>query len=248
MMDIRMISHRFIIFMLISLFSLLLEANAEDDTGYLGITSQPRRAMIYVDGEYVNASTPTAQLLGLRAGIYRLELAKQGHKLYQEKIVIAAGKILEIDAILAEVGSEEISRTANTRYMEVYITITSNPTGADVYLDDQPIGKTPTRDLGIQASAEEQGDRKLRVVKSGYEPYEETLSWAIIRDRVKIHISAELKAEEKAIKPSPPLEPGKPKKFTMNTQVIIYSIILVVLIAIVVARLIISRRQRTGTD
>ncbi len=249
-----MIFHRFMLVTLLGLLFLASKANAEDGTGYLGIKSQPDRALVYLDGKYVNASTPTAQLLGLRAGRYRLELAKQGYKLYQEMIVIEAGKILELDVIMVGEDSEEISKTASQRYMEAYLTVTSDPRGADVYLDDKSVGKTPIRDLGIQASEEqEQKDRELRIVKSGYKSHVETLSWVAIRDRIKIYISAELKPEEeeeeeKANKPSPGPKSRKPRKFTMNSQVIMFSIMLGALILIFVVRMIIIRHRNTGAD
>lgn len=248
-MNIRLISHRLVLVMLLSLLFLASEASDENGAGYLGVKSQPPRALVYLDGNFVNAFTPTLQLLSLEAGKYRVELARQGYKLYQDEVVIEPGKVLELDAILARVDSVELSRTASKRYIEVYITIISDPSGADVYLDGELIGKTPTRDFGIEAAEEEeQLDRKIKIVKSGYKPYEEILSWAAIRDRVKIYVSPELEPEKKAASPSSPPEPKKPGRFTINPQVIILSIILLVLIAVFAARTIIRRNQRTGSE
>jgi hypothetical protein len=50
------------------------------------------------------------------------------------------------------------------------VRISSNPRGADVYVDDQPMGKTP---LSLRLSRKD--DHFVRVEKEGYRPYEKQL-------------------------------------------------------------------------
>ncbi len=235
--------------MLISLLILLplaSELRAEDDTGYLNVTSEPRRALIYLDGKFTNSITPTQQLLGLRAGRYRIELGKQGYKLYQDKVVIEQGKTLELNAILAAVDSEELSRTASRKYIEAYIMVKSDPVGADVYLDEKLIGRTPIRGLGIPAG--EPGDRKVKITKSGYEPHEETISWITLKNGVKVYVSPTLKLEEEPVSAKSPLKTKKPKRFIVTNRVILFSIVLIALILVFLARIITRLRRGDNTD
>lgn len=250
-----------IIILLAALLLLALGAYAEQDGGYLYVTTQPESAMIYIDSNYSNIRTPTAKLMNLDPGVYRLALVKHGYNLYEDKITIVQGEVLEINILLTSTDSEQTSRILSKQYVEVYVTVKSTPPGADVYLDDKLIGKTPVKDHKIQT--EEPKDRKLKIIKSGYKPYEETMGWTAIKDRVKLHISVELKptAETAAKTPATELKPAKQsakktsmalkplkkkKRFTVNTQVIVLVAMLIVAVAILVTRVILRlRRQKT---
>lgn len=235
--------------MLILLAILLLSASAaqaQQDMGYLWVTSQPQYALIYLDGNYTNLRTPSTELLSVRPGRHRLELANQGYKLYQGFITIEQGKVLEVNIVFAKADSAGSTRPASARYVEVYLTVGSRPSDADVYLDDELIGKTPLRSHAVQPG--DPKDRVLKITKPEYKPYVETISWIAIRDRVKISVSAELSPEEKAVSKPPPVESRRIKRFAINNQFIALLAVLVIMIAVLAARTVTRLRRRTGDD
>ena len=231
----------------IALFVLASGAHAQQGAGYLNVASQPENAMIYVNSQYTNSRTPTSTLLSFEPGVYRISLTKPGYNIYEDRMTIRPGEILEIHIVLAKGDSEGLSKLASERYVEAYINVKSAPSGADVYLDDKLIGKTPVKDYEIPVG--DPKDRNLRLVRAGYKPHEETIDWIAIRDRVKIHVSAELKPVEQIVAKTPgPKAMQKKKRFTMNTQVIVLLAMLAVAVAILAIRIVIRIRQRNGDD
>ena len=237
--------------MILSTILLLLpsEAYTEQDTGYLYVTSQPKHAMIYVDSVYTSSRTPTSKLLNFKSGAYGLSLTKQGYNIYEDRITIKQGTVLEVDVAFAKIGSAGVSKLVSERYVEAYITVRSTPSDADVYLDDELIGKTPVHNHRIQAG--EPKDRNLRIVKADHSPHEETVSWITIRNGIKLLVSANLEPIEKTVTATPkattqPTE-KKPKKerFVMTTQVMVLLIALIVVVAILTIRVIIRLRRRS---
>lgn len=244
-MDVRLIHPTMLILLTVLLLS-ASAAQAQQEVGYLWVTSQPQYALIYLNGNYTNLRTPTTELLSVKPGRHRLELVNQGYKLYQGFITIEQGRILELNIEFAETDSAATSRLASVRYVEVYMTVRSRPSGASVYLDEELIGETPLRSHAIQPG--DPKDRVLKIAKPEYKPYVETISWIAIRDRVKISVSVELSPEEKAVSKPPPIESRKSKKFTINNQFIVLLAVLVIMIAILAARTITRLRRRTGDD
>ena len=249
MIDLRAISRKISLFVLFSLPALAIlvsEVCAAQDIGYLWVTSQPKYALVYLDARYID-TTPMSKWTELKTGRYAIALSISGYKLYENTISIRQGQVLEVNVALAKQDSGESSRLISSRYVEVYITVTSKPSGADVYLDDEPIGKTQIIDYGIQPV--EQRDRKLKIVRPGYKAHEETINWTDIRDKMKISISAELEPLEQAkqaVDTIPPVKPRRGRRFVINTNVIALFILLLVTIAILAARIVIRLRQRAG--
>jgi hypothetical protein len=244
-MDVRLIYPTMLILLTILLLS-ASAAQAQQDFGYLWVTSQPQYALIYLDGRYTNLRTPITELLSVKPGRHRIELVNQGYKLYQGFITIEQGRILELNIKFAKADYVGSTRLASVRYVEVYMTIRSRPPGASVYLDEELIGETPLMSHAIQPG--DPKDRVLKITKPEYKPYVETISWIAIRDRIKISVSVELSPEEKADSKPPPVESRKSKKFTINNQFIALLAVLVIMIAILAARTITRLRRRTGDD
>jgi hypothetical protein len=186
-----------------------------------------------------------AKSLDLSHGRYMIGLSSNGYKLYEEWITIEPGRTLEVNVLLAKVGSEGDSKSIKT-YVEVYITVRSEPSGADVYLDDELVGKTSIMDYRIQPG--DPNDRKLKIVKPGYETHEETIEWIDIESEIRIHISAKLKPLEQIAIAKAPVKERKSKNFTVNSQVIVLSIVLLAIIAVLATRVAIRRRQRNRGD
>lgn len=237
MMDTKTLFRKACLLPLLALLFLTPETCAAQDIGYLWVTSQPKYALVYLNAQYVD-TTPISKWISVEPGQYTIALSKAGYKLYEDKIIIESGKGLSVSISLAERGSEEPSKLVNKRYAEAYITIRSEPSGADVYLDDKLIGKTFMTEREIQPGEPE--DRKLRIVKPGYKPHEETIKWTDMRDKIKIHVSVELEPLKQAVGDSPPVR----SKFIVNTYVIALFILLLVVIAILTTRIVIRLRQR----
>jgi len=231
----------FILSPLAALPVLASEGPTVQDMGYLWVTSQPKYAQVYLDSKSV-AATPISRLLELEPGQYEIALSGQGHKLYQEMIVIRRGQVLEINVILARLDSGATAESTQ-RYVEAYLTIRSEPSGADVYLDDERIGRTPITDHKVEPG--EQQDRRLRVVKSEYKAYEK---WIDVGDRIKLHESIELEPLKQVVDTTTRAKPRSRVRFTINTHVIILFILASVMIAILAARVIIRLRRRVGDD
>ena len=223
-----------------ALFPFGAEVSAAEDMGYLRVTSQPKYALVYLDGRYTDSLTPTPKLLSVGPGKHRIALVKTGYQLFQDKITIESGKSLEVGVTLAKLGSED-SPSLRGRYVEVYMTVKSKPPGAEIYLDDELLGNAPVLDRGIEPG--ESRNRKLRIAKPGYESHEETIGWTDIRDRVRISVSAELRPVSEVAEPTAAPQSRRGKRFTINTQAIVLFIVLIVMIAVLATRTIIAFRR-----
>ena len=226
--------------LLAGLFVTVCRTHAEED-GYIFVTSQPKYALIYLDGHYVNARTPNAKLIAVTPGKHELQLVRQQYKLFQGMIAVKPGKALEVNVVLSKTDAEEASRITDQKYVEAYISVRSTPPEADVFLDDKRIGATPI--LNYKIPIGESSDRKLRISKKGYVSYEETLKWADLRDRVQFQVAVELpKAKPSAT--SVQLDKlARKKKFELNNQVLLFSVLLLLLIAALVVVIVGNRRK-----
>jgi len=127
------------------------------DTGGLSVTSTPLGADIYIDGIYEGE---TAQVIGrLQPGSHILNLQKAGYFPYTVTFNIVSGQITSLSPTLSpnqpQVGSIEV---------------TSQPTGAAVYLDNAYKGTThpggPFDIIGIAP-----GFHTIRLELTDYQPY-----------------------------------------------------------------------------
>lgn len=80
------------------------------------------------------------------------------------------------------------------------LNITTNPPGAQVFLDGEPLGTSPVqvnnRPFPIDLSNDEVVPQKLRVVKPGYDPIETQISW----DGGKTDYNVDLAAKTKTVR------------------------------------------------
>ncbi len=95
--------------------------------GYLTVKSNPSGAKVYVDGSYIG-NTPLENYK-LSTGQHSLKVTKQGYQDYTTTVTINPGKTTVVNAQL-------IPQPAS-------LTIDSNPSGADVYIDGDYKGTTP---------------------------------------------------------------------------------------------------------
>ena len=124
-------------------------------TGDIDVTSSPSGASVYVDGVYYGA---TPQLCsGLTPVGHTLEVIKSGYDTWKQTVSVVAGQTAHIHASLA----------ASQQYGSLYVS--SNPQGANIYLNDKYQGQTP-RTIGSLIPA----SYTLELTKSGYYDWTKT--------------------------------------------------------------------------
>jgi hypothetical protein len=145
-----------------------LASQTATDAG-IDVTSNPSGADVELDGDFVG-NTPST--IGVAPGDHTIRVKKNGYKAWEKKIRVSSGKVsvaaeLDAEVIQGQTGAvatamphpaeanQEVevaipSKAAalpNTRVVAPEslgtITVTSNPTGAVVYIDTSYSGKTP---------------------------------------------------------------------------------------------------------
>ncbi len=127
---------------------------ASAGTGDIYIVSNPSRSVIYIDGKQTEWVTPKL-LEGVTAGKHVIE-ARNGELVARKEIDLKKGGIENIDLKLGKI--------------TVPVKITSEPAGASIYINDRESGVTP---MVVNVPA---GSHKVRVRKSGYEEYSDSLA------------------------------------------------------------------------
>jgi pSer/pThr/pTyr-binding forkhead associated (FHA) protein len=127
--------------------------------GSLEVSSTPDKAKVYINDQY-KGDTPLK--LDLDVGTYNLKITKSGYQDYTDKITIEENKTLKLSPKL----SSSTSSTTPTTEKVGYLSIDTNPQGADVYINDKNIGKTPIKSYELN-----EGTYTLRVMKEGYNEY-----------------------------------------------------------------------------
>jgi len=125
-------------------------APSQSDAG-VEVSSAPSGADVELDGNFVG-NTPS--LIGVSQGDHTITVKKNGYKLWEKKIKVTSGNV-KISAEL-EPGNNEISAgaTETTKPGESNpqteaVSFASEPNGAEVYVDNSLVGKTPiTLSLG----------------------------------------------------------------------------------------------------
>lgn len=124
----------------------------EPITGMLAVTSKPLDAEIRIDGELVGMTPMTVQ--NLIIGQHTVTVGLKNHKTEQRQVTIKEG--------LTENLSIELSDMAE-------MTIVSQPSGAELYLNGQQKGKTPYTELMPS------GDYELKMLYPKYRDYTGTV-------------------------------------------------------------------------
>lgn len=125
--------------------------------GSIEVTSTPAGASVFLDGNYMGA-TPSGDYLDLTSitvGSHTLLLQLSGYSVYSQTITVTSGGIATVNAQLTPSGQPASGTGA--------ISISSQPAGAEMYLDDTFRGITPLTLSGVSA-----GSHTVLLTMSGY--------------------------------------------------------------------------------
>ncbi len=133
---------------------LKLDLNAEagkGETGTLKVVSPVPDADVFIDGAAIGKAP---QEKAVSRGDHFVVVKAAGFKTFEQKIRIEPGQALTVSAELRAVGR---------------VRVISNPAGAEVFINGMPQGVTP-----IDLNEVEVGTTIVKVVKAGYQPWEQT--------------------------------------------------------------------------
>lgn len=124
-------------------------------TGAISVSSSPSGAAVYIDGIYHGVSPLT---VSEDAGSHKVSVSKSGYDTYTGTATVNAGSTTQFYASL------------NQQVTNGYISVTSSPSGGDVYIDGNYKGDTP---LTVLVST---GSHTVKVTRSGYSAYSKTVT------------------------------------------------------------------------
>ena len=132
-------------------------------TGDLVVLSSPSGAAVYADTDYQGFTSPGSPLdiVALSPGTHTVVLKKSGFQDYTTTANIKAGQTAQVSATLAPSGQP--STTASVQ-------VTSDPSGADVLINNGYVGITPLTAQNVQT-----GSFTVKISLEGYTPYTSTL-------------------------------------------------------------------------
>ena len=114
-------------------------------SGGVRVTSTPNGASVYLNQEFVGT---TPYETGLESGTYEVLIRKKGYADYRESVNVRDNKTIKVTKTLGLVG---------------HLSITTQPSGAEIILDDQSVGNTPYSNRQIKL-----GEHKITLRKEGY--------------------------------------------------------------------------------
>lgn len=154
-------------------------------------TVQPAPAVLTIDGKPVNDGEPVQNYST------RLEFTVDNRNVWTSYVVRAERANYQPAEIVISWPDRGPQYTLNLEPMRKDIAISSEPSGATVYIDDQKIGTTPMLDKGrefpVDPATNEFIPRKLKVVKPGYEPIEKEITWDNAASEYRIDLQAKTK-------------------------------------------------------
>lgn len=122
-------------------------------SGTLNVSTNPNNAVVYLDGKEIG-STPI-ESSKVEEGTHKLLIRKKGYQDYNQSIKIITEKPLTISKDLISA---------------VKLTVKSEPTEAEVIINDKSAGKTPF--INNQAAT---GNYKITIKKPGFKTYSENV-------------------------------------------------------------------------
>jgi hypothetical protein len=131
-------------------------------TGWIYVSSSPGGASVTVDGSGMG-ETPASgslKLNNIAVGSHTVVLTRSGYQQYSTTVSVSSNTVTEVSAILQPTSTP----TGNGA-----LTVSSTPTGANVYLDNNFVGITP-----LTMSSVAVGEHVVTVGMEGYQDYSVT--------------------------------------------------------------------------
>jgi hypothetical protein len=142
--------------------SITLTPLSSPTTGDLDVSSSPSGASVYLNGAYKGETRSSGPLYitGLSPGAYSTVLRKSGYNDYSTTANIVAGKTAQVTAALQPASVKPTTASAE---------INSQPSGADVFINNAYKGVTPLSFENVPIDATMTYSIELRL--EGYKPY-----------------------------------------------------------------------------
>lgn len=138
---------------------------ANDELGYISVTTTPSGGMIYIDGRYISDNSGTAQV---QPGTHLVEIRSNSYFPWSDAVYVSSGETVEVHATLhfyEKAGSLGISSTMPE---------------VDVYIDDLYYASIKSGTVTIPNLSPITHD--IRVVKAGFHDYVRTVD--VLSDRI----------------------------------------------------------------
>jgi hypothetical protein len=133
--------------------------NPVPSTGSIVVTSNPSGAVAYLDGRSWQYTTATFTSVSVGAG-HIVQVSMAGYQTYTASVNVVPGMSVQVSAGLVPVPPQSGS-----------LSVTSEPNGADIYVDGQYRGPTPSIVPGLAP-----GSHTVRVHKAGYDEFISTVT------------------------------------------------------------------------
>jgi hypothetical protein len=142
--------------------SITLSPLASPTNGDLDVSSTPSGASVYLNGAYKGETRSSGPLYitGLSPGAYSTVLKKSGYNDYSTTANIVAGKTAQVTAALQPASVKPTTASAE---------INSQPSGADIYINNAYKGVTPLSLENVPIDATKTYTIEIRL--EGYKPY-----------------------------------------------------------------------------
>ena len=138
---------------------------SSSNNGYIRIVSYPGEAEVYLDGTYMGKTNdegiPGAYTLTVSPGTHKISVELTGYRDYDQTVTVGAGETVTVDASLIKISDPVPGQ----------ISVSTTPSGANVYLDNQYEGITPLTIPGVSP-----GSRDVLLRLSGYEDAKDTVN------------------------------------------------------------------------
>ncbi|MBP1928850.1 hypothetical protein J2741_001397 [Methanolinea mesophila] len=140
-----------------------LTPNQAAQTGDIAVSSVPAGAAIYVDGSYYGRTIPgdSFDINGIVPGSHTVMLQLSGYQDYTTTVTVYAGQVTTVAVTLSQ---NPQPPTSGTLYID------SNPSGAEVYVDNAYRGYSPLTLQGISP-----GSHVVMLTLGGYADWQSTV-------------------------------------------------------------------------
>jgi len=148
----------------VTILDIPLQVQTGMNTGFIHIESTPSGASVSVDGVYqgVTQSGNPLDLTGISPGEHVLTLRLENYQDYTTRVLVQAGKTASVRASMVPLQAPAGSGV---------VQISSEPSGANIFLDNLCIGITPLTIPSIPA-----GHHEIMIRLEGYQDYRNTFN------------------------------------------------------------------------